>query len=477
MASKKTVSAANLTALGADRLAAILIELADESPQVKRRLRLELAAEAGGDSIAAQIGKRLTALKAARSFIDWQKRREFVKDLDLQRSMIGDRVAHTRPDLALDLMWRFMALAEPVLNRVDDSSGSVGDVFRSACRDLGTIAVAARPDPIGLADQVFTAVLANDYGVVDDLVAIMAPALGDVGIMRLKSRLEQELRDEPRKASGFDWRTSVVRSTLKAIADAQGDVDCYIALVPEAERSTPRVSAEIGRRLLAAGRADEALAALRTGQPKRRTASGGREDDELGPFLTVRDSDAWEEAYIDALDATGQRKQAQNYRWAVFEQRLSPTQLRAYLTRLPEFDDVEAEERAMTHALSYASFATALNFFRSWPSQAKAAELVVKRASEIDGDMYYLLGPAAQLIEGKHPLAATLLRRAMIEDTLAGAKSSRYKHAARHMLECSSLARQIQDFGRFETHESFLKRNQAAHARKVGFWSQVDEIA
>lgn len=476
MASKKTVSAANLTALGAERLAMILVELADENAQVRRRLRLELAAEAGGDSIAAQIGKRLTALKAARSFIDWQKRREFVKDLDLQRSMIVNRVAPTRPDLALELMWRFMALAEPVLNRVNDSSGSVGDVFRSACRDLSTIAVAARPDPIVLADQVFTAVLTNDYGVVDGLVAIMAPALGDVGIARLKSRLEQELRDEPQKASGFDWRTSVIRSALKAIADAQGDVDGYIALVPKAERSTPRVSAEIGRRLLAAGRADEALAVLQTGQPKRRTASGAR-DDELGLVLTVHDSDTWEEAYIDALDATGQRDQAQCYRWAAFEQRLSPTQLRAYLTRLPEFDDVEAEERAMMHALSYASFATALNFFRSWPSQAKAAELVLTRASEIDGDMYYLLDPAAQLIEGKHPLAATLLRRAMIEDTLAGAKSSRYKHAARHMLECSSLACQIRDFGRFETHESFLKRIQTAHARKVGFWSQVDETA
>jgi hypothetical protein len=477
MASKKTVSVANLMALGAERLATILIELAEENTQVKRRLRLELAAEAGGDSIAAQIGKRLTALKAARSFIDWQKRREFMKDLDLQRSMIADRVAHTRPDLALELMWRFIALAEPVLNRVDDSSGSVGDVFRSACQDLGTIAVTARPDPDALADQVFTAVLANDYGILDGLVAIMAPALGDVGLARLKSRLEQELRDEPRKASGFDWRTSVVRSALKAIADAQGDVDGYIALVPKAERSTPRVSAEIGRRLLAAGRADEALTVLQTGQPKRHTASGARDNNELGPFLTVRDSDAWEEAYIDALDATGQREQAQCYRWAAFEQRLSPTQLRAYLTRLPEFDDVEAEERAMAHALSYASFATALNFFRSWPSQAKAAELVLTRASEIDGDMYYLLGPAAQLIEGKHPLAATLLRRAMIEDTLAGSKSSRYKHAARHMLESSSLARQIRDFGRFETHESFLKRMQTAHARKVGFWAQVDEIA
>ena len=45
--------------------------------------------------------------------------------------MIVDRLAPTRPDLALDLMWRFMDLAEPVIERVDDSNGSVGGVFRS----------------------------------------------------------------------------------------------------------------------------------------------------------------------------------------------------------------------------------------------------------------------------------------------------------------------------------------------------------
>jgi hypothetical protein len=102
---------------------------------------------------------------------------------------------------------------------------------------------------------------------------------------------------------------------------------------------------------------------------------------------------------------------------------------------------------------------------------------VLARASEIDGNLYYLLDSTARLIEGKHPLAATLLRRAMIEDTLDGAKSTRYKHAARHLLECRSLAAGIRDFGEFETHEAFVSRLRARHGRKTGFWSQVSEGA
>jgi hypothetical protein len=474
MASKKTVTLDNLAALGTKRLATILIGLAEDNAEVKRRLRLELAAQSGGDTIAAEIGKRLVALRSARSFIDWQKRRDFVKDLDLQRAMIVDRVAQTRADLALDLMWRFMDLAEPVLNRVDDSSGSVGDTFRAACEDLGTIAVKAKPDPESLADRVFAAVTANDYGVFDGLVTTMIPALGDVGALHLKDRLTRALTDRSGKVDKRDYQARVWRSALQTLADGQGDVDAYIALVPPEERRMPHYGTEIGRRLLAAGRATEALAALEQARPKRSTAKTAPDDD-LFPTGFPAD-DGWEETYIEALEATGEKDEAQRLRWAAFKERLSADQLRAYLKRLPDFDDVEAEERAMQHALGFRSFAAALGFFHSWPEPTRAAQLVLTRTSEINGNLYYLLDPVAQLIEGKHPLAATLLRRAMIEDSLDGAKSTRYKHAVRHLLECQSLASSIKDFGSFETHEVFVSRLRAEHGRKTGFWGQVSEV-
>jgi hypothetical protein len=457
MASKKTVTLDNLAALGAERLAAILVELADSDAEIKRRLRLELAAQTGGDTVAAEIGKRLATLRSAGSFVDWQQRRDFVKGLDLQRTMIVDRVAQTHADLALDLMWRFMDLANPVLNRVDDSNGSVGDVFRAACQDLGAIAANAKPDPVILADRVFAAVQANDFGVFDGLVTVMLPALGEAGATHLKKRLTKVLRDRFTKAGDRDHQALVARLALQALADGRSDVDAYIALVPPEERRLPFHAAEIGRRLLAAGRAAEALAVLEQAKPKRRAAKGVSDDDEL--YLIGHSADdEWEETYIEALEATGKKDEGQRLRWAAFEERLSADRLRAYLKRLPDFDDVEAEERGMKHALGFTSFAAALGFFVEWPNQSQAAQLVLARTSEINGNLYYLLDPAAQLIESKHPLAATLLRRAMIEDTLNGAKSTRYKHAARHLLECQSLAAGIRDFAGFETHEAFVSR-------------------
>jgi hypothetical protein len=337
--------------------------------------------------------------------------------------------------------------------------------------DLGTIAIKARSDPVGLADRIFTALSANDYGVFDGLVAAMVPALGAAGTARLKSRLVLALAE----ARGRDRRASAVRRALQDIADSQVDIDAYIALVPLEDRSRPHTGAEIGRRLLAAGRATEALVALENARPKQRPGQADLYDD----FYPAGHGDggAWEEIYIEALDATGQEEQAQRLRWAAFEERLSSTQLRAYLKKLPDFEDVEAEERAMRHVLGFRSFPVALNFLRGWLDQARAAQLVLARATEIDGNLSYLLEPAAQLIEGRHPLAATLLRRAMIEDTLDGAKSARYKHAARHLLECLTLASSIQDFGAFETHETFASRLHTKHGRKVGFWGKVAELS
>jgi Family of unknown function (DUF6880) len=61
----------------------------------------------------------------------------------------------------------------------------------------------------------------------------------------------------------------------------------------------------------------------------------------------------------------------------------------------------------------------------------------------------------------------------MIEDTLDGAKSKRYRHAARHLAECQSLASLIGDYGGFESHTAFVARLRGKHSRKVGFWALV----
>nr|WP_235442236.1 DUF6880 family protein [Rhabdonatronobacter sediminivivens] len=148
--------------------------------------------------------------------------------------------------------------------------------------------------------------------------------------------------------------------------------------------------------------------------------------------------------------------------------------MRKYLKLLPDFDDIEAEEKALEIVAGHPRLNVALDFLTLWPSLDRAAKLVLARADALDGNDYMTLSQAAEALDARHPLAATLLRRGMISDTLSGAKSSRYRHAARHLAECASADAAISDYGGHPAHGQFVETLRAQHGRKYGSWGLVD---
>lgn len=475
MAAKKALNAKSLEALGAERLAELLIEVSDANPAVKRRLRLEVAGTQSPGAVAKEVRKRLAAIARSRSFIDWQNIRTFADDLDMQRRAISGQLAKADPAEALDLTWQFLALASSIHERCDDSSGIVGDVFRAAVRDLGEIAVAAKPSPESLADRAFDALNANDYSQYDELIRALSPALGPRGLDHLKRRFMELSKRPPENPNAKDrkpigWgsggpiyaheianrrRETTVRVALQEIADALGDVDGFIAQYSDEARTAPRVAAEIARRLLDASRAQEAWDAINAAATDR----PGRI-----PF-------EWEETRLNVMEALGRAAEAQEFRWSCFERSLDEAHLRAHLKRLPDFDDVEAERRALSHAQKYPDVHQALAFLVFWPALEQATALVLDRVGELDGNIYEILSPAADALARKYPLAATLLFRAMIDFSLKHNRVKRYRHAARHLAECASLASAIADFGNAEPHDQYVGRLKAEHGRKSSFWT------
>jgi hypothetical protein len=478
MASRKVLNAVNLEALGASRLAEVILDLTKNDADAKRYLRLELAGAQGSGEVTKEIRKRLATIARSHSIVDWDKTGKFVKELEFQHVSIVERVAPDNPTEALELMWRFIALSWSVFERCDDGNGDLVGVFHFAIEDLGEIALAANPEPTILADHVFDALLENDYGQFDYLIRSTAPALGPLGLDHLKQRIIA-LSKEPvtipdpddRQIIGYgsggayyadeyaaSRRKNTVDLALQELADAQGDVDAFIEQQSETSKTMPAVAAEIASRLLGAGRTDEAWTAINAVDEDR----GG-----WAPF-------EWEQVKIDVLEELGREGDAQRLRWSFFEKTLSQTHLRAFLKKLPDFDDEEAEERAFAHALQYSSIHQSLSFLISWPSTVNAANLVLSRTEELDGNYYEVLTPAADLLEENHPLASTLLRRALIDYTLKKARSTRYKHAARHLKKCEALSKSIDNFGSYETHEAYRIRIKSENSRKVRFWSLVN---
>lgn len=475
MASKKTLNASNLETLGATRLAELLIEIAEGNAATKRRLRLELAGAESPGELAKAIHKRLVTIGRSRGFVDWRGLKPLIADLEAQRRAITDDVAKRTPAEGLDLMWRFVDLATSVFGRTDDGSGSIAVLFHMAIEDLGRIAASAKPDPERLADQVYNALLRNEYGQFDGIIRALQVPLGAIGLEHLKQRMIS-LSAEPvqtpdavyRKVMGWSSvsgpiyaddmaqraRESQIRQALQDIADAQGDVDAFVVQYDEKQRKVPKVAASIAQRLLAANRVEDAWQIIAAAGPR----SG---------WLDVE----FEDARIEVLDALGRGDDAQAARWACFERSLSAGHLRDLLKRLPDFEDFDAEQRALDYVVGYSSALQALSFLVAWPALDRAARLVLERVKELDGNHYEVLTPAADALAGRYPLAATLVLRAMIEFALNQARFSRYGHAARHLRDCEGLATSISDFGTFEPHEAYLSRLRADHGRKTGFWT------
>ena len=360
------LSAASLTHLGAPRLAELLIEASIGDANLKRRLRLELAAEAGPDALSLEIDKRLTALAAARTRVSWRKRGELIDDLKAHRRMIVERLAADAPSEALAVLVRWFDLYPGLAARVKDTKGELALAFEAAAPDLFALAETAKEKAL---DDLVAALhrRPQDYA---RWIAAADETLGPRTARRLLDHLDAAAR-----------KTPAGRNLVRRLADRAEDLDLWLSLVTPEQAGSPDIAADIARRLLNAGRVVEARAALEAAlapSPLNRRWTFGRNLREGAPRLTP----AWDAASIDLLEAESARQEAQDLRWSLFERDLSAPVLRDYLSRLPDFDDVEALDRAFAYALAHPDFEVALRFLMDWPAYREAASLVLARPSE-----------------------------------------------------------------------------------------------
>lgn len=238
--------------------------------------------------------------------------------------------------------------------------------------------------------------------------------------------------------------TSSRASTAVSLADHVDDVDAWLRSFTDDERRRPAIQIEIARRLAVAGRAGDARTALDAAReihastPKR-----------AATVLTPPD-DAWHAAEIAVLDAEERREEAMEARWIRFEQSLSPDVLRELVSRLPDFEDVEATDRAIAFAASYFDLMKALGLLVELGETREAARLIVERQDELNGRLDAVPLWASRLA-GRHDLAALLLLRARIRalHDLGGEDPDKD-----HLLaEAEDLASRVDDI---ESHSAFL---------------------
>jgi hypothetical protein len=75
MAKKTTLNTENLSALGVERLARLVIDASARDAGFKEYVAAALASANGPEAIGALIDRRLDALERARSFVEWDSDR------------------------------------------------------------------------------------------------------------------------------------------------------------------------------------------------------------------------------------------------------------------------------------------------------------------------------------------------------------------------------------------------------------------
>lgn len=449
---RKTLSATNLAALGADRLATLLIEATVGDTNLKRRLKLELAAGVGPADLALEINKRLLSLAASRTRVSWRKRPELLADLQVHRRAIVDQLAPEDAGIALSCLVAWFDLLPGLDSRVKDPKGEVAALFFDAAEDLAAIASTVGPDDATpmLADALETR-LSEWAGWIGRAAPVMSV---DLATRLLAALTEGRVRPTGRRAL-----------VIRKLSDRAGDAVAWARTYPDEDHAKPDIGSEIARRLANAGLATEARTALEVSRPRSPLSSRSRGAEEgSSPPSPVRDA-----AEIAVLEAEGRSEEAQAARWAAFERTLDATQLRDFISRLADFDDVEATDRGLGLAAAWGDATRGLIFLLEWPALREAATMILTRASELRG-----LGDGVPLwvsrLEARYPGAALVLVRSRAR-SLAPLGPSRAEDVRALSIEAADLAMRNGALDGLESHAAFIDSLEAlSHREPHGRW-------
>lgn len=248
-----------LVTLGAEALAALLVERARDDDTLHARL---LAMTAPDDARAG--GRLAQAFEIALDpggFIDWREMYDYASGLDAvidnaQRQLAGQPVA------MITFCERALEGIERAYEFVDDSNGMLGDTAQRL-QDLHLDACErARPDPRPLAERLFGYQVADDYGHFDAAAETYAHVLGAAGLARYRELTQAAWEALPSLGPGDDRRRHdgnrwTLERMMLALARAEDDADAVVEILRR-DLSGPHRYLQIAETLQAAGRPDEA---------------------------------------------------------------------------------------------------------------------------------------------------------------------------------------------------------------------------
>ncbi|MBU3666895.1 MAG: hypothetical protein FGM15_13615 [Chthoniobacterales bacterium] len=399
----------------------------------------------------ASVRARIVALKRSQRFVPWRYSSELADDL---RELLGamKRVVED-PRQGAELMAAFYETDRNIFDHCDDSSGYVGDVYRFDAQELFVRFGKACEDKEWLVHRVFGLIAADDYGVRDALLEAAPRYLPKAQIRGLVARMREADAALPEDKRGYKWRVDI-----EILARAMKDG----ALFAEARLSYPgplhsSTCVDIAGVYFSAGQAETALEWL--------------EKTPLGDHTRDRERD---ELLFKVYAALGARESQESVAWRIFRRDRNLSTLEQLLALAGQSAREKIVHGEVSVILADTRFDCAdAQFLVDAGRGAEAEDYLMARAGLIDGEHYYGLLPLSESMLGAgHPLAATVVYRALLDSILKRARSKIYGHAASYLRNLERISGKIMEWKGLPDHPAYLASLQSKHARKSAFWSR-----
>ena len=214
---------AKLRGLGPEQLSDALLKLAEQSDEAEALVGRLTATTA---ERIQRFKRGLTGVRRRKRFIRWGETGAYAREL---RYLLDElRPGVDDPKTGVKLVASFIKSDEAVFRAIDDSSGSVGDVFRLDAREHFARFAAECEDKDWVADQVFELSRQDDYGVRDAVVEVAGQYLPEPVLRDLAQRMWSEAQATTPPKEKWDDRDFRRRHWL-----------ILVGLLPAASRPRP----------------------------------------------------------------------------------------------------------------------------------------------------------------------------------------------------------------------------------------------
>ncbi|WP_324288703.1 DUF6880 family protein [Roseateles sp. SL47] len=439
----------------ATTLADLLLELAEDFPDVQKRLeRLQVADNPS--KLATAFRKTLAGWRRSQKYYDYKTVGAFASKLELWLDQVARELAPKDPAAALELLQAFIEADQIFFESADDSGAHIGDAVRKACRYwLKTAAQCETPEAV-LAQRLMTLATADAYGAREGLFREAHLLLSEPAMRTLVADLERTMAALVAQHAGaphMPYEVIKVSSGMSLIGEALKDPDVRVrAILGYRSDPNPLQKESMVQAYLEAERPKDAMKWLE--------GNWGHLDDRRQRLLA------------QAHAQLGQPELSHPLLQELFERSPSVEALRQWLDGLTPQQQVAAMERAGQGALAMSDPGRAAHLLVELHRESDAEAVLVEKAAAIDGMDYYRLPMLAKtLVDGGRLKGATAVYRALLINILERANTRAYGHAARYLESLTLMSRE--DLAPLATHEEFVALLREKHGRKASFWSLV----